>query len=280
MTVVGVTTPGVLGTYLGAVELPSRRSPRTPVTQLPGAVWYGFVEALIAPGPVTVRRSWAHRWWAIALTLLGLGLAAVAIVRLVVTISHPPLVAVPVPGPGQPSGVLGLSVALAPLLLAARYPLMAWRVAYLVALLLPLVPSQPSINILQAIVLVVLFCGAGVQQQRPVLWWMWALMLVPTWIWVGPSWVRPAIVTICLSATTLALDAIATSGRAREALAQQVRRTELEVAGRAVLEERTRIAREMHDVVAHHMSMIAVQAETAPYRLGGLMRPRWPSSPR
>ena len=270
MSVVGVTTPGVLGTYRGAVELPSRRSARTPRTQLAGAVWYGFVEALIAPGPVPVRRSRAHRWWATALTLLGLGLAAVAVVRLVVTISHPPRVAVPVPGPGQPSGVLGLSVALAPLLLAARYPLIAWRVAYLVALLVPLVPGQPSINILQAIVLVLLFCGAGVQQQRPVLWWMWALMLVPTWIWVGPGWVRPAIVTICLSATTLALDAIATSGRAREALAQQVRRTELEVAGRAVLEERTRIAREMHDVVAHHMSMIAVQAETAPYRLGGL----------
>ncbi len=265
-----MTTPGVLGTYLGAVELPSRRSARTPAAELAGAVWRGFVQALISPGPVPVWRSRANRWWATALTLLGLGLAAVAVVRLVITIRHPPLVAVPAPGPVQPSGVLGVSVALAPLLLAARYPLIAWRVAYLVALLVPLVPGQPSVNILQAIVLVLLFCGAGVQQQRPVLWWMWALMLVPTWIWVGQGWVRPAIVTICLSAITLALDAIATSGRAREALAQQVRRTELEVAGRAVLEERTRIAREMHDVVAHHMSMIAVQAETAPYRLGGL----------
>jgi signal transduction histidine kinase len=37
-----------------------------------------------------------------------------------------------------------------------------------------------------------------------------------------------------------------------------------------VLEERTRIAREMHDVVAHHMSMIAVRAETAPYRVAGM----------
>jgi signal transduction histidine kinase len=30
------------------------------------------------------------------------------------------------------------------------------------------------------------------------------------------------------------------------------------------------MARELHDVVAHHMSLIAVRAETAPYRLTGL----------
>jgi signal transduction histidine kinase len=43
--------------------------------------------------------------------------------------------------------------------------------------------------------------------------------------------------------------------------------TEAEQARRVVLEERARIAREMHDVVAHHMSLIALRAETAPYRL-------------
>ncbi|GAB3896665.1 hypothetical protein GCM10029964_078330 [Kibdelosporangium lantanae] len=43
--------------------------------------------------------------------------------------------------------------------------------------------------------------------------------------------------------------------------------TNEERARRAVLEERTRIARELHDVVAHHMSLVAVQSEAAPYRV-------------
>ncbi|MFE7122361.1 sensor histidine kinase, partial [Streptomyces sp. NPDC057654] len=46
--------------------------------------------------------------------------------------------------------------------------------------------------------------------------------------------------------------------------------SEAERARRTLLEERARIAREMHDVVAHHMSVITVQADSAPYRLGGV----------
>ncbi|MEV0680674.1 histidine kinase [Actinosynnema sp. NPDC050436] len=39
---------------------------------------------------------------------------------------------------------------------------------------------------------------------------------------------------------------------------------------KAALVERARIAREMHDVVAHHMSLVVVRCETAPYRIAGL----------
>ncbi|GAA1958494.1 histidine kinase [Catenulispora subtropica] len=56
---------------------------------------------------------------------------------------------------------------------------------------------------------------------------------------------------------------------ARRALVVQQERTETERTHRTMLEERARIGRELHDVVAHHMSLIAVQAETAPYRFPG-----------
>jgi len=61
--------------------------------------------------------------------------------------------------------------------------------------------------------------------------------------------------------------------RARAALHDEQERADEALARQGALAERARSAREMHDVVAHSMSMIAVRAETAPYRLGEVPPP-------
>ncbi|WP_405191759.1 sensor histidine kinase [Streptomyces anulatus] len=77
--------------------------------------------------------------------------------------------------------------------------------------------------------------------------------------------VSPAVAVLVL-VTALTLGTALRSLRlARKDLVVQVELTAEEQARRALLEERGRIARELHDVVAHHMSVISIQAQVAPH---------------
>ncbi|KKI18758.1 MULTISPECIES: sensor histidine kinase [unclassified Leucobacter] len=87
---------------------------------------------------------------------------------------------------------------------------------------------------------------------------------------VGPV-IADLIVFVALAGLAILIALFARSWiRNRERLAEAEEASELSLARRQVAEERTRIAREMHDVVAHGMSVIQVQAASARYRHPGI----------
>ncbi|MFK3982364.1 sensor histidine kinase [Micromonospora sp. NPDC050397] len=162
-----------------------------------------------------------------------------------------------------------------PVALAPRWPLLAWRLGYLMLFLgtagatlrepWPWNPVQ-IIGFLFVLVLLAVRVPVGMTA------WAGLLTLVPVFLFVGERANAYGVVVLVVAVLAVG-DQVRRRRQSQRALAEQAELSELAQARRAVLEERTRIARELHDVVAHHMSMIAVQAETAPYRLDELPEP-------
>ncbi|MFC5927439.1 sensor histidine kinase [Micromonospora vulcania] len=173
-----------------------------------------------------------------------------------------------------PVGVLFAAMTVAPLLALPRRPLLAWRLI-VVALLVctfnaPADQSWPWTPPL-ALGSVAVVAVVVTRVDRPVLLWLVTITTVPVLTLVDAK--NKAPVLLLLGVLAILGDLVRRNRLSRRELVAQTELSEREQERRAVLEERTRIARELHDVVAHHMSLIAVQAETAPYRLTDVPAP-------
>jgi signal transduction histidine kinase len=158
--------------------------------------------------------------------------------------------------------------------LAVRLPLWAWRISLVLAIFTRALTEVPKTAAFQFILLLAVFWIASSAVARTTARWM-ALLTVLVGALNLPlgSDGRPwTVCTVAVIAVVL-IDALRDWQQTREALEVETANVEREHSQRAVLEERARIGRELHDIVAHHMSMIAVQTETAPYRLGELSEP-------
>ncbi|MGW6538757.1 sensor histidine kinase [Streptomyces sp. NPDC055051] len=180
--------------------------------------------------------------------------------------------------PGALAGALATAQT-APLLLATTRPLQAWWVvlpADIAGALVLLASEGPRAQLWPWTPPVVvgycaLMLALGLREPRRT--------LVGVWLATGAAGylletVRPygdtGVTTLLfvLSGVLLLLTSVIRArSEAQRRLAEQETISEAERAHRTLLEERARIARELHDVVAHHMSVITVQADSAPYRI-------------
>lgn len=203
------------------------------------------------------------RWsWAARIVLAGILLAIAwptSLLELAVTPATAPAV--------------GLVVAL-PVLAAPEHPWRAWGASALGAVLIALLvgPRAGDTLAVQAVHLVVL-CGL-------------TALVVARCSRAAAAIGTVGLVTVFVLATgssqgtglgiffTVVVLAVGLLGRRVLTQRRQIDEAEAlradEESRRAVLQERARVARDLHDVVAHSMSMVVVRAETARYRLPGV----------
>ncbi|MEW2267651.1 sensor histidine kinase [Streptomyces sp. NPDC047853] len=177
----------------------------------------------------------------------------------------------------------GLAVAqAAPLLLAVVRPLQAWYVVFTAdvagSLVLLTVDFQERLlwpfPPMEIVGYVGLCLALGLREPRRTLLLVW---LATAGANVALGFAAPhgfsakgLLLTILGGVTLLLGGVLRERSEVQRRLVEQETISEAERDRRTLLEERARIARELHDVVAHHMSVITVQADTAEYRLDTL----------
>ncbi|MFD1542559.1 sensor histidine kinase [Nonomuraea guangzhouensis] len=158
-----------------------------------------------------------------------------------------------------------------PVALRDRWPLAAWRMTMV---LLPVAlwvtqtigTSSPPYSLGLVVMYPLVTYSVAVRCDRPITVAVWVLSFLAAWI-VDPDSLY--LVTVMVTVALLFGYNVRVRRNATARLAEEERRSRLAESAQAALEERARIARELHDVVAHHMSVIAIQAEAVPLKAAG-----------
>jgi signal transduction histidine kinase len=254
-----------------AATLYGRSAPPTPSHASPGGTMYAPPGRPAPRTPPLLR--WAHAWrrfgtswWYGPVTGAALALAALCELPLhrIEAVSLPGGFALAATAPLmfrreslRPAAAITLG-ALAASLLSGQTLLLTTAFAglYTLFLLAQQLPRQSTgvLGVGSVVAVGVVYLASGSLDQLP---WPAALVAVIAALGLGDA--RRTVET-----------AEASMDQERERNSETLTRLNAVQREQAVLRERARIARELHDVVAHSVSMIAVQAETAPYTMRDL----------
>ena len=207
------------------------------------------------------QRLFSGRDGRIALTLL---LAVTAAIEATLYTPDQPELLLEGGGGGDPAAAVILNVlAVLPLIAMQRFPFLAAAATSVLTLAILASPEAVTLSALGVLLYAVghLVSRRGLLLAAPIVFFFFVNAVIPfdgsrvDLASIGP-FLLVVVAVLVGESNRKATEAVTALDETQAAMAESVRE-------QTVMEERAAIARELHDIVAHHLSVIAVQSETA-----------------